>query len=145
MGMANRPVVVSSTTAPLEQLVTIGPHRLTCDEPAGSGGADAGPDPYEILLAALGTCTSMTLAVYARHKQWPLERVVVELTHARDYAPDCADCGDPAKRIEHIHRKLTLSGPLTDEQRARLLEIADKCPVHKTLTGGVAIRTALAG
>jgi putative redox protein len=139
----SREVVVSSTTAPLEQLVTLGPHRLVADEPPESGGGDAGPNPYDLLLAALGTCTSMTLQLYARRKQWPLQRVVVELSHTREYADDCAGCEDPASRIDVVERRLTLSGPLTDAQKQRLIEIAERCPVHKTMAGGIDIRTTL--
>ncbi|MDB4965152.1 MAG: OsmC-like protein [Myxococcales bacterium] len=138
-----RAVIVSSTAAQFEQSVTAGPHHLVVDEPTGVGGADAGPTPYDLLLAALGACTSMTLTVYARRKQWPLERVSVELTHARIHAKDCIDCEDSTLRLQRIERHVTLTGPLTVEQRARLLELADKCPVHKTLTGMLDIRTKL--
>jgi uncharacterized OsmC-like protein len=144
--MAGRQVVVSSTTAPLEQQVTMGPHRLVADEPPGSGGgADAGPNPYDLMLAALGSCTSMTLSLYARRKQWPLQKVLVKLSHGREYTEDCEGCEDGGRYVDKIDREITLSGPLSDEQRARLLEIADKCPLHKTLTGQIAIRTSLAG
>jgi len=142
--MASREVTVSSTTAPFEQVITVGPHRLASDEPAGSGGADAGPDPYELLLAALGSCTSMTLMAYARRKQWPLERVVVQLAHARDYADDCAGCEDAGRRIERIESRISLGGPLAADQKQRLLEIAGKCPVDKTLAARPEIRTSLA-
>src|SRR5262245_47913395 len=129
--MAGREVVVSSTTAPLEQLIIAGPHRLVADEPP-PGGGDAGPNPYDLLLAAMGSCTSMTLELYARRKKWPLQRVVVRLTHAREYADDCENCEDGTRRIDRIERQIALSGPLSDEQRARLLEIAERCPVSKT-------------
>jgi uncharacterized OsmC-like protein len=142
----NREVVVTSTGSAFGQTVTVGPHSLAADEPADRGGADAGPTPYELLLAALGSCTSMTLSVYARRKQWPLERVVVRLTHARVHAEDCVNCDDPARRLERIERSITLVGDqLTAEQRARLLEIAERCPVHKTLAGGLTFHTQLEG
>lgn len=141
--MADREVVVSSTAAPFEQVITAGAHRLIGDEPVASGGGDAGPNPYDLLLAALGSCTSMTVMLYARRKQWPLERVAVRLTHARVHAEDCADCEGGKRRLERIERRLTLTGPLNDEQKSRLLDIAEKCPVHRTLTGELDIRTVL--
>jgi putative redox protein len=143
--MAGREVVVSTTTGPFEQLVSIGPHRLTTDEPTAAGGVDAGPDPYEMLLAALGSCTSMTLSLYARRKDWPLQRVMVQLTHARDHGADCADCEQPSRRIEHVQQRITLQGPLSPEQVSGLLAIVPKCPVHKTLTASFDIRSELAG
>jgi putative redox protein len=143
VNMANREVVVTSTAEPFLQSVTAGTHTFVADEPAAYGGADAGPNPYDLLLAALGTCTSMTVTAYARRKQWPLERVTVELRHSHVHAEDCVHCEEPARRIQRIERRLTLVGALTGEQRARLLEIAERCPVHKTLTGTLEIRTAL--
>ncbi|HYH01298.1 MAG TPA: OsmC family protein [Terriglobales bacterium] len=128
----------------LEQLVTAGEHHFRADEPEALGGNGAGPTPYEHLLAALGECTSMTLLLYARRKGIPLQKVTVELDDARIYAKDCADCLSLEGHIHEIRRQIRLEGPLTDEQRARLLEIADKCPVHKTLTAEIKIRTQLA-
>lgn len=128
----------------LEQLVTAGNHQFRADEPKALGGNDSGPTPYEHLLAALGECTSMTLLLYARRKGIPLERVVVELDDSRVYAADCADCMSKEGYIHEIRRLIRLEGPLTAEQRSRLLEIADKCPVHKTLTAEIKIRTTLA-
>ncbi|MFL5800586.1 MAG: OsmC family protein [Roseiflexaceae bacterium] len=122
----------------LRQEIAAGPHTLYADEPADSGGDDSGPDPYELLLAALGACTSMTLTLYARRKRWPLENVEVRLSHRRDYAQDCADCSEAAK-IDFIERRITLHGGLDEAQRARLLEIAEKCPVHRTLTGTIKV------
>jgi putative redox protein len=142
--MAERAIVVTSTPAPFEQRITAGAHRLVSDEPVTSGGGDAGPNPYDLLLAALGSCTSMTITLYARRKHWPLERVDVRLTHARVHAEDCADCEGGRRRLERIERRITLTGPLSDEQKARLLEIAEKCPVHRTLTGEIDIDTVLA-
>ncbi len=137
-------VIVRGGIGSLEQEVLVGRHRLTADEPEGQGGHDAGPSPYDYLLAALGTCTSMTLTLYARRKQWPLETITVRLQHSRVYATDCAECETKEGRIDRIDREIALGGPLDDEQRARLLEIADRCPVHRTLTSEVSIRTRLA-
>lgn len=127
----------------LEQLVTARTHEFRADEPLESGGGDTAPTPYEHLLAALGECTSMTLLLYARRKGIPLEKVTVELDDARVYAKDCADCMSPDGYIHEIRRTIHLEGALNEEQRARLLEIADKCPVHKTLTAEIKIRTQL--
>src|SRR5215211_3769368 len=112
---------------------------LVTDEPASLGGEGAGPDPYTLLLAALGSCVSMTLMLYARRKGWPLERVRVRLRQRRVHARDCAACGEdkPDDYVHHIERAVEMEGPLSEEQRARLLEIAHKCPVHRTLTSAV--------
>ncbi len=136
-------VIVRGGIGSLEQEVLAGRHRLVGDEPEGPDGHDAGPSPYDYLLAALGTCTSMTLTLYARRKQWPLETITVRLQHSRVYATDCAECETKEGRIDRIDREIALGGPLDDEQRARLLEIADRCPVHRTLTSEVSIRTRL--
>ena len=127
----------------LRQQIEAGPHTFFADEPAGAGGDDSGPNPYELLLAALGACTSMTLLLYARRKQWPLEGVEVRLDHRRDYARDCADCEQKPVQLDLIERHITLRGPLDEDQRARLLEIAQKCPVHRTLTGTIKVSDRL--
>ena len=113
---------------------------LLTDEPASLGGEGAGPDPYTLLLAALGSCVSMTLTLYARRKGWPVERVRVRLRQRRVHAKDCAACGsDSADFIHHIERSVEIEGPLSEEQRARLQEIAHRCPVHRTLTSEIAV------
>lgn len=138
-------VVTVSDQGPdgLAQLVTAGRHTFTADEPIPIGG-DAGPNPYDLLLAALGACTSMTLRMYASHKKWPLEKVSISLRHSRIHAKDCAECESIGGMVSHIDRVIRLEGPLDDEQRKRMLEIADKCPVHRTLTSEIAIRTVAA-
>lgn len=123
----------------LRQEIEAGPHRLVADEPVAAGGADAGPDPYGLLLASLGACTSMTLLLYARRKGWPLEGVEVELDHARVHADDCAGCEDPGRFVDQVTRRIRMTGPLDATQIRRLGEIARKCPVHKTLSSGMRI------
>ena len=118
---------------------------LRADEPASvAGGLDTGPSPYDYLLAGLGACTAMTLRLYAERKQLPLERVEVRLSRQKIHAKDCEDCETREGTLDQIDRTLALPGPLDAAQRQRLLEIADKCPVHRTLTGEVKIRTRLA-
>ncbi len=114
-------------------------HAWISDEPKAMGGRDRGPDPYEQLLAALGTCTSMTIRMYANRKQLPLEDVSVLLKHNRDYFSDCEDCDEKLRQIETLSREISFQGDLTDEEQARLMEIADRCPVHKTLLGELEI------
>jgi uncharacterized OsmC-like protein len=138
-----RTVVVTGRADGLAQEIRIGRHRFTADEPVSSGGTDTGPDPYALLLCALGSCTSMTLALYARRKGWPLEDVTVELRHSKIHASDCADCETKGGYLDRIERDIELVGRLDQEQRQRLLEIANKCPVHRTLTSEVEIRTHL--
>jgi uncharacterized OsmC-like protein len=136
-------VVVRGSAAGLAQQIVVGSHGLVADEPADAGGTDTGPSPYDLLAAALGACTSMTLGMYARRKQWPLDGVTVRLRHSRIYATDCADCETKEGMLDRIDRDIELTGDLTAEQRAKLLEIADKCPVHRTLTQGMHIRSRL--
>jgi putative redox protein len=128
----------------LVQHIQAGAHALRADEPVAAGGTDAGPDPYALLLSALGACTSMTLRLYADRKGWALREVVVELDMARVYAEDCVRCEDPRAMVDEITRRITLRGDLDAAQRTRLAEIAAKCPVHKTLVAGVRVRDELA-
>jgi putative redox protein len=137
-------VVQEAGTGRFVQEIAAGRHALRADEPVDFGGDDSGPGPYDLLLASLGACTSMTLRMYAERKGWPLRRVSVSLAHEKIHAQDCADCETKEGRVDRITRHLTLSGDLSAEQRAKLLEIADKCPVHRTLTGEVQILTDLA-
>ena len=134
-------VIVRGGSAGFAQEIEIGPHRLKGDEPVAFGGTDTGPSPYDFLLAALGTCTSMTISLYARRKGWPLENVTVSLHHSKIHAVDCAECETKVGRIDRIEREIQLTGALTNEQRAKLMEIADRCPVHQTLTSEINIRT----
>ena len=127
----------------LRQEIEVGPHGFISDEPADLGGEDAGPTPYDLLLAALGSCTSMTLHLYARRKGWPLERVDVRLRHEKIHAADCADCEKREGKVDQIEREIVLGGSLDEAQRQKLLEIAEKCPVHRTLTSEIKIRTRL--
>ncbi len=126
----------------LQKIVT--PHHsLIADEPKSVGGTDAGPTPYDLLLGALGACTSMTLRMYADRKQLPLEGVKVRLRYARIHALDCAACETKIGKIDRIEREIELLGPLSEEQRQRLLEMADRCPVHRTMTSEIDIVTRL--
>lgn len=123
--------------------VQAGPHRLIADEPPGSGGAALGPDPYAYLCAALGACTVMTLNMYARHKKLPLERVSCEVRHQRKHAEDCEDCESEGDRVDELARLIVIEGDVSEAQAQRLLEIADRCPVHLTLEGKIRVRSSL--
>lgn len=141
-GTAPRNVVVQETRAgKFQQIVTTGPHRMLADEPVAVGGQDTGPGPYDFVLAGLGACTSMTMRMYADRKSLPLDRVTVTLTHSKIYANDCAECETREGMLDQIDRVIRIEGALDDDQRKRLMEIADKCPVHKTLTSEVRIVT----
>lgn len=137
-------VVVASTGAgPFDQIMLDGRHMIRADEPAMAGGGDGGPNPYELLLMSLGSCTSMTVSMYAARKKWPLEQVVVRLRQERIHMQDCADCEKPDALVQRIEKTIELVGALDAEQRQRLREIADHCPVHKTLTSKIVIETVL--
>ncbi|MGO4813298.1 alpha/beta fold hydrolase [Cupriavidus sp. 2MCAB6] len=124
-----------------QQRITAGPHHLLADEPVSFGGLNGGPAPYDLLLAALGACTAMTMRMYAERKGFPLEHVAVSLRHEKIHAADCAECSTTEGKIDWIEREITMRGPLDEAQRAALLEIADKCPVHRTLHSEVMVRT----
>jgi putative redox protein len=143
--MSAQEVIVRGAGAGFRQEVQAGPHRLVIDEPASYGGTDAGPNPYNLLLAALGACTSMTVRLHAQRKGWPLESVEVRLSHEKIHAQDCESCETKEGKLDRIVREVILGGPLTDEQRKRLGEIADRCPVHRTLTSEIDIRTRVTG
>jgi uncharacterized OsmC-like protein len=136
-------VVATTGAAGFHTEILAGGHPLVADEPASVGGTEMGPSPYDLLAAALGACTSMTLQMYARRKGWPLESATVRLTHKKIHALDETEVPAVAVRLDHIDRELELEGPLDDAQRARLAEIADRCPVHKTLEQGVRVDTKL--
>ena len=139
--MTTTDVIVSGDAAGFAQKIVVGPHRLTADEPIEVGGKGTGPSPYDLLLAALGSCTSMTVSLYARTKKWPLESVTVNLRHSKIHATDCGDCETKKGKIDRIERDIHFVGTLDPEQRRRLLEIADKCPVHRTLKSEIDIQT----
>lgn len=124
-----------------QQALRLGTHEAYADEPIEYGGDDSGPSPYELLLGALGSCTAMTLRMYADHKKWPLQRISVYLSHAKRHAQDCRDCENQGAKLDAIEREIVLEGELSPEQRTRLIEIANKCPVHRTLLNEVRIAT----
>jgi uncharacterized OsmC-like protein len=134
-------VIVRGTAADFAQKIEIGSHRLSADEPVAFGGTESGPSPYDLLLAALGSCTSMTIGLYARKRKWPLENITVSLRHFKIHAADCEECETKEGRIDRIEMEIHVDGALTGEQRAKLMEIAGKCPVHQTLTSEINIKT----
>ncbi len=144
-GEAPRRVVVRETrNSKFQQTVSVGPHRLLADEPVPAGGEDTGPGPYDFVLAGLGACTSMTMRLYADRKSLPLERTTVTLSHRKIHAEDCAECETRAGMLDQIDMVIAMEGALDSEQRKRLLEIADKCPVHRTLASEIRILTRAA-
>ncbi len=135
--------VVTRTGASYRTEIQAGRHSLVGDEPQDVGGEDAGPTPYGYLLSALGSCTGMTLRMYADRKEWSLDETIVRLSHEKIHAEDCENCETEEGRVDHIEREIEVRGDLSDDQRDRLLEIANKCPVHRTLHGEIDIRSSL--
>jgi putative redox protein len=134
--------VTETGTGTYTQQVTVGRHQLVADEPQPIGD-DEGPTPYDLLLAALGTCTSMTVRMYANRKGWRLDRIQVTLQHKRIHAQDCADCETKVGWVSHIDRAIEITGDLDEVQRQQLMHIAERCPVHQTLTSEVDVTTSL--
>jgi uncharacterized OsmC-like protein len=139
-----REVVVRGKAEGFTQEIVVGPHQLTVDESKDMGGDDQGPTPYDLLLAALGSCTSITVTMYAQRKSWSLQDVTVRLRHSRIHVEDCAECETKEEKIDRIEIDIEFVGPLSSEQRSKLLEIAKKCPVHRTLTSETNIKTRAA-
>jgi uncharacterized OsmC-like protein len=133
-------VVVRGDARSFKQEIVAGRHHLSADEPVSAGGSNAGPDPYDYLLTALGVCTSMTVGLYARRKQFPLENITVSLWHSRIYAKDCEECETKEGMLDRIEAEVELAGALSAEQHDKLMEVAAKCPVHRTLTSEINIR-----
>ncbi len=140
MSEEQKEVIVYGDGEGLHQEVFIDSHRLAADEPPESGGSGRGPDPYDLLLASLGACTSITITMYAQSEGLPLQGVTTRLQHSNVHADDCAECETEEGKIDWIELHIELDGPLSDEQRSQLLEIAEKCPVHQTLTSETVIR-----
>ena len=136
-------VVTETRTGRFTQQIVVGKHAFYADEPVAAGGDDAGPSPYQLLSAALGACTSMTMRLYADRKGWPLDRASVRVDHDKIHAEDCAECETREGLVDSFTRELTLEGALDDEQKKKLLEIADKCPVHRTLHSEIVVKTSL--
>jgi uncharacterized OsmC-like protein len=132
-------VTVRGTASGFVQDIEVRSHRLNADEPTSVGGTDQGPTPYDLLLSALGSCASMTIALYARRKGWRLTEVTIQLRHSRIHAEDCAECETKEGRLDRIEWNFQLDGDLSDDQRVRLLEIAQRCPVHRTLLSEISI------
>ena len=140
----SRVVAIDAGKPRFLQNISIGPHSLRADEPVAAGGNDAGANPYELLLAALGSCASITVRMYAERKQWPLEGVHVELSWSRIHADDCGDWDSNLQMVDGIVMDLVFRGNLSEEQRLRMIEIANRCPVHRTLSSQVPIHTRCA-
>jgi putative redox protein len=141
---ADNRVVARTEQGPFRTEILANGHPLVADEPESVGGGNAGPTPYDLLAAALGSCTTMTLAAYARRKEWPLEAAEARLRHSKVHCEDCTSPEDRGSKIDRLERELVLMGDLDDGQRQRLLEIADRCPVHRTLHGDIEVVTSLA-
>lgn len=137
------PVTVRTGPGGFRTEIKVAGHHLVADEPVSVGGTGLGPTPYDYLLAGLGACTGMTLRMYADRKGWPLEDVVVRLRHGRTHEVDCENCGSPDAKVDRVEREIELVGPLDAAQRARLMQIAEQCPVHRTLARGFHVETRL--
>lgn len=124
-------------------VMTAGDHELIADEPENAGGGDTGPGPYDYLLMALGSCSVITMKMYADRKEWPVEDIYIEMRHSKVHAEDCVDCDDPAAKIDKVEKDIIVKGELTEEQLDRLLEISKKCPVHKTLLSDIEIQSSV--
>jgi uncharacterized OsmC-like protein len=133
-------VLVRGDARSFRQEIIAGKHHLSADEPVSVGGSDTAPGPYDYLLIALGVCTSMTVGLYARRRQWPLDNIIVSLRHSRIHAKDCEECETKEGMLDRIDTEIELTGSLTAEQEAKLMEIAAKCPVHRTLKSEINIR-----
>ena len=140
-GETEPPVIVHGDAQGFAQKIQAGAQQLTADEPVSFGGTESGPSPYDLILAALGACTSMTIGLYARKRKWPVEEITVSLRHSKIHARDCDDCETKDGRIDRINMEIHIAGSLTDEQRSKLMEVAGKCPVHQTLTSEINIKT----
>jgi putative redox protein len=137
-------IVVRGDASSFKQEITAGQHHLVADEPISAGGGDVGPDPYDYLLTSLGVCTAMTIGFYARRNKLPLEEITVSLWHSRIHATDCEECETKEGMLDRIEMEIEMTGSLTPEQRKKLMEIAAKCPIHRTLTSEINIRTRAA-
>ena len=135
--------VVSVTTGATRYLheISVGDHHLQADEPVSVGGGDAAPTPYELMLGALGSCTAITVQMFAERRRWPLEKVRVQLTHAKSHAQDCVNCEAASARLDRVEVVIELHGSLTEEQRRKLLDVAEHCPLHRTLAAGIEMHT----
>lgn len=136
-----REVTVVSGAAKYLQDIRAGDHQLQADEPLSIGGRDAAPNPYELLLGALGACTAITVQMFADRRRWPLEKVRVQLAHAKSHAQDCVDCEAAGARLDRVEIAIELQGNLTEEQRRKLMDVAEHCPLHRTLAAGLQMHT----
>jgi uncharacterized OsmC-like protein len=134
-----RAVAVETGAHKYVENIAIGPHTLQADEPVAVGGQDSAPNPYELLLGALGACTAITVQMFAERHRWPLEKVHVELSHAKAHAADCANCTAPSARLDRVDLTIRFEGTLSDEQRSKLMDVAMHCPLHRTLAAGLEI------
>jgi len=132
-----RVVTVATGAANYLTEIAAGPHTLQADEPVDVGGGDAAPTPYELLLGALGSCTAITVQMFAARRRWPLEKVQVQLSHSKSHAQDCLACETASSRLDRVELTIELQGNLSDEQRRKLMDVAEHCPLHRTLAAGI--------